>query len=174
MVSADFGLGFLIEGLLLAYMGIRSPTSVCRRLLLICAMITALIGLIILLKLVNDPLRWDGFFVGLKLLMFGGAPTWISLRALKRDEAIVYEAAALKPEVGELYAAYFGTAFHLEIYIGGREVVHYLNDNFVYRASWEEFLAGRAPKHSTYPDLEYVPAEAVAETVLSEVCKTYP
>ena len=79
-----------------------------------------------------------------------------------------------EPETGELYAVYFGTAFHLGVYIGQGEVVHYLNDNYVYRVTWEKFLDGRTPEHWTYPDLDPVPADAVVRTALSEVGKTYP
>ena len=78
------------------------------------------------------------------------------------------------PEVAECYAVYFGTAFHLGVFIGDGEVVHYLNDNHVYRTTWEKFLDGRIPEHWTYPDLEPVPDERVVETALSEVGKTYP
>ena len=79
-----------------------------------------------------------------------------------------------KPEVGELYAVYFGTAFHLGVYIGDGEIVHYLNDNNVYRVTWEKFLEGRTPEHWTYPDLEVLPVADVVRTALSEVGKTYP
>ena len=83
-------------------------------------------------------------------------------------------AVAPKPEVGELYAVYFGTAFHLGIYIGEREVVHYLNNTFVYRDRWEKLLASRTPEHWTYPELEYASAEKVVKKALGEVGKTYP
>src|SRR5262249_28970675 len=112
--------------------------------------------------------------VGLKLLAFGGTLTWIALAALKSETALVYEAVALVPEVGEAYAVYFGTAFHLGVYIDMNEVVHYLDDNFVHRATWDTFLEGRDPEHWTYPDLEHVPAEIVVRTALSEVGKSYP
>ena len=79
-----------------------------------------------------------------------------------------------EPEIGELYAVYFGTAFHLGVYIGQGEIVHYLNDNYVYRVTWEKFLDGRTPEHWPYPDLDPVPAEVVVRTALSEVGKTYP
>ena len=79
-----------------------------------------------------------------------------------------------EPETGELYAVYFGTAFHLGVFIGNGEIVHYLNDNHVYRVTWEQFLENRVPQHWTYPDLEPVPVETIVATALSEVGKTYP
>jgi Lecithin retinol acyltransferase len=129
---------------------------------------------VIVSRLVNDPIQWAGAFVGVKLLTFGGTLTWIAWKSLKSDAALVYELEMPEPETGELYAVYFGTAFHLGVYIGQGEIVHYLNDNFVYRVTWEKFLEGRTPEHWTYPDLEPVATDAVVRTALSEVGKTYP
>ena len=98
MVSA-FGLLFVLEGLLLLYMAVRSPTATSHKLLTCCGAVTSAIGLMILLRLVNDPVRWAGVFVGIKLLTFGGTLTWIALRALPTDRALVYESAPLYPEV---------------------------------------------------------------------------
>jgi hypothetical protein len=157
----------------LLYMAIRSPTVTSHRLLTWCGVVISAIGILILLRLVNEPLRWAGVLVGLKLLAFGGALAWIALRALPTDRALVYESAPLCPEAGEAYAVYFGTAFHLGIFIGGGEVVHYLNDNYVYRVCWDNFVAGRTPEHWTYPDLAPDETEVVVQTALSEVGKTY-
>jgi uncharacterized membrane protein HdeD (DUF308 family) len=168
------GLLFLLEGLLLLYMALRAPKVESGRMLSACGLVTAGIGLVIVLRLVDDPLRWAGVFVGLKLIVFGATLTWIALRALRSDGELVYEVSVPVPEVGELYAVYFGTAFHLGVFIGDGEIVNYLNDNHVYRISWEQFLRSRVPQHWTYPDLEPVPPEAVVRTALSEVGKTYP
>jgi len=174
VVTIAFGLLFLGEGVLLLYMALRSPTTRSRRLLAATGLLTATIGLVVVAHLVDDPLRWAGVLVGLKLLAFGGTLTWIARQALRSDSAVVYEGVMPAPEIGELYAVYFGTAFHLGVYIGDSEIVHYLNDNHVYRVTWETFLEGRIPEHWTYPDLEIVPAEVVVRTALSEVGKTYP
>jgi uncharacterized membrane protein HdeD (DUF308 family) len=168
------GLVFLLEGLVLVYTALRAPKVESGRMLMACGVVTAGIGLAIVLRLVSDPLRWTGVFVGLKLIVFGATLAWISLRALRSDGELVYEAAVPAPEVGELYAVYFGTAFHLGVYIGDGEVVHYLNDNHVYRVTWEQFLEGRVPQHWTYPDLDPVPPEVVVRMALAEVGKTYP
>ena len=173
VVASMFGLLFLLEGLLLLYMAVRSPTATSHRLLTCCGAVSFAIGMLVLLRLVNDPLRWAGVFVGLKLLAFGGTLAWIALRARPTDRALVYESAPLSPETGEAYAVYFGTAFHLGVFIGNGEVVHYLNDNHVYRVPWDQFVAGRPPEHWTYPDLAPIAAEVVVQTALSEVGKTY-
>jgi uncharacterized membrane protein HdeD (DUF308 family) len=174
VMASAFGLLFLLEGLLLLYMALRSPTATSHKLLTCCGAVTSAIGLVILLRLVNDPLRWAGVFVGIKLLTFGGTLAWIALRALPTDRALVYESAPLLPEAGEAYAVYFGTAFHLGIFIGDGEVVHFLNDNYIYRVPWGQFVAGRPPEHWTYPDLAPAATEVVVRTALSEVGKTYP
>jgi uncharacterized membrane protein HdeD (DUF308 family) len=174
LVTTVFGLLFLCEGLLLIYMALRSPTPRSRTMLALCGTLAGAIGVVVVSRLVDDPIRWAGVFVGLKLLAFGGTLTWIGSRALKSDASLVYELEMPSPEVGELYAVYFGTAFHLGVYIGQGEIVHYLNDNHVYRVTWDKFLEGRTPEHWTYPDLDPVPDDAVVRTALSEVGKTYP
>ena len=174
VATIAFGLLFLIEGLVLVDIALRSPTRRSRRLLLLSSLVTLGISLVILLNLVPDPLRWAGVFVGLKLLMFGAALSWIALRALRSDSSLLYEADIPVPETGELYAVYFGTAFHLGVYIGNGEIVHYLNDNHVHRVTWDRFLEKRVPQHWTYPDLAPVPVTAVIDTAISEVGKTYP
>ncbi len=173
VVTIAFGLLFFTEGLVLVDMALRSPTPRSRRLLVVSSLATLGISLVILLKLVADPLRCAGVFVGLKLLTFGAALSWIALRAVRSDSSLLYEADIPAPETGELYAVYFGTAFHLGVYIGAGEVVHYLNDNHVYRVTWDQFLASRTPQHWTYPDLAPVPVQTVVDTAISEVGKTY-
>ncbi len=174
VVTSAFGLLFLCEGVLMFYMALRSPTARSRVMLALNGLVAVLIGLMIVARMVDDPIRWAGVFVGLKLLTFGGTLTWIAWRARRSDTTLVYELEMPAPEVGELYAVYFGTAFHLGVYIGQGEIVHYLNDNFVYRVTWEKFLEGRTPEHWTYPDLQALPQEVVVSTALSEVGKTYP
>jgi uncharacterized membrane protein HdeD (DUF308 family) len=169
-----FGLIFLVEGLLLVYVALRAPKEETGWALAGCGVITAAVGMVILLRLVPDPLASAGVLVGIKLLAFGATLTWIALRALRSDRALVYESAALEPEVAELYAVYFGTAFHLGVYIGSGEIVHFLNDNHVYRVTWEQFLDRRQPQHWTYPDLDRAPAAEVVATAISEVGKSYP
>jgi uncharacterized membrane protein HdeD (DUF308 family) len=174
LTTVCFGMLFLAEGLLLVYVALRAPKEETGWALAACGLVTAAVGLVILLRLVPDPIAYAGVFVGIKLLAFGATLAWIALRALRSDGALVYESAELVPEIAELYAVYFGTAFHLGVYIGHGEVVHYLDDNQVHRATWDQFLERRSPQHWTYPDLDAAPADAVVATALSEVGKTYP
>jgi uncharacterized membrane protein HdeD (DUF308 family) len=174
LASLVFGLLFVVEGLVLAYTGLRAPTARAGYAVLVAAGLTVVIGLVIVLGLVADPLRWAGIFVGLKLALFGGTLCWIALRSLRSEGEPLYEARIPDPKPGELYAVYFGTAFHLGVYLGDGEVVHFLNDNHVYRVTWPQFLKGRVPQHWTYPDLEPEPLDRIVATALSEVGKTYP
>src|SRR5262249_12616814 len=91
VVSSAFGLLFLCEGLLLVYMALRSPTAHSRLMLAASGVAAGAVGVAILARLVDDPMRWAGVFVGLKLLTFGGALTLIAWRAPKSNSAILYE-----------------------------------------------------------------------------------
>lgn len=168
------GLMFVAEGCVLVYMALKAPSARSRSLLIACGLVAAGLGAAEIFGWVSDPLAWAGVFVGVKLVNFGGSLAWIGWKALRSDTAVLYEAETLMPEVGELYAVYFGTAFHLGVYIGSGEVVHYLNDNYVYRVTWSEFLADRVPSHWVYPDLPPVSVETVIRTALAEVGKMYP
>jgi uncharacterized membrane protein HdeD (DUF308 family) len=174
VVTFALGLLFAVEGSLMLVMGLRTPTTRGRALLWINAAVSIGIAVVILLRLVDNPINWAGVFVGIKLLLFGATLLMIAARSPLPDDSLVYETALLNPEVAELYAVYFGTAFHLGVYVGDGMVVHYLDDNHVYHVTWEQFLEGRIPHHWTYPDLPEVPTETVVMTALSEVGKTYP
>lgn len=174
LIAPLLGLLFLAEGLLLIYMALRSPSKTSLAMLVSSAVVVGGIGLALLLGLLPDPLRWAGVLVGIKLITFGLTLIGIALKAPRTEDSLLYGSTVPLPVVGEAYAVYFGTAFHLGIFIGRNEVVHYLNDNHVYRVTWERFLDGRSPEHWTYPDLEPVEPEVVVVTALSEVGKTYP
>jgi uncharacterized membrane protein HdeD (DUF308 family) len=173
VLAVLFGLLFALEGIILLYIALRSPTVLSRNWIALCGLATFIGGLVISLRLVEKPLAWAGFFVGFKLVLFGLSLFWIAWRAMRKDSELLYEAGMPTPERAELYAVYFGTAFHLGVYIGDEKVVHYLNDNQVYQLTWEEFLLGRIPQHWTYPDLPLEPADEVVKTALAEVGKSY-
>jgi uncharacterized membrane protein HdeD (DUF308 family) len=163
---------FLIEGLVLFWLGLRSPTVRSRILLCVCGLAVAGCGVAILFHRGGDPIALAGFLVGLKLVLFGICLLTIAIRAPRPDAPLLFEPVV--PETAELYAVYFGTAFHLGVYLGEGQVVHYLNDDKVYHLTWEQFLDGREPQHWVYPDLESVPAETVIATALAKVGATYP
>jgi hypothetical protein len=172
LAAAVFGLLFLIEGVLLLGMGAKATSLRGRLMLWITAAVTGGIGLAVVFGLVADPIRWAGVMVGLKLLLFGLTLVIIAL-TVRGDAAALLATGVPQPVTGELYSVYFGTAFHLGVYVGEGEIVHYLDDDHVYQVTWDQFLEGRMPQHWTYPDLPEVPAEEVVRTALAEVGKTY-
>ncbi|MFL5335142.1 MAG: lecithin retinol acyltransferase family protein [Geminicoccaceae bacterium] len=173
LVAVAFGLLFLIEGVLLLGMGAKATSFRGRLMLWITAVVTGGIGLAVVFGLVADPIRWAGVMVGLKLLCFGLTLVIIALTARGDADALLLATWVPEPVTGELYSVYFGTAFHLGVYVGGGKIIHYLNDDHVYQVSWEQFLEGRMPQHWTYPDLLAVPVEEIVHTALAEVGKTY-
>ena len=173
VVAAVFGLLFLIEGGLLFCMGAKATSFRGRLMLWITAVVSGGIGLAVVFGLVADPIHWAGVMVGLKLLCFGLTLVIIALSARGDTAALLLATEVPEPVTGELYSVYFGTAFHLGVYVGDGKIVHYLNDNHVYHVSWEQFLEERMPQHWTYPDLPVVPVDEIVQTALSEVGKTY-
>jgi hypothetical protein len=167
-----FGLLFLGEGLIIAGMALKAPVVRTRLLLAATAAVIGGVGVAVLLHRV-DPVRWAGALVGLKLFLFGLTLVSIAAFSPRRGAPLIYQ-SIITPEVAELYSVYFGAAFHLGVYIGDGEVVHYLDDNHVHRVTWDQFLEGRCPNHQVYPDLPRVPPEQVVEVALSEVGKEYP
>lgn len=174
LIAALVGVLFLAEALILAVLGLKAPSVRAALPMLGCALGTGALGVAALLQWGRDPILWVSLLVGLKLLFFGAALVTIAWTVPRVHPELLYQSAELVPQVAEAYAVYFGTAFHLGVYIGHNEVVHYLNDNHVYRVSWEEFRKGRPPQHWTYPDLPPVAPEVVIATALAEVGKTYP
>lgn len=173
LVVMAFGLLFLIEGVLLLMVGAKATSFRGRLMLWITAAVTGGMGLTVVFGWVADPIHWAGVMVGLKLVCFGLTLVIIALTARGDADAQLLATEMPEPVTGELYSVYFGTAFHLGVYVGDGKIVHYLNDNHVYQVSWEQFLAGRMPQHWTYPDLVPAPAEEIVRTALAEVGKTY-
>ena len=173
LVAMALGLLFLVEGVVLLGMGTKATSVRGRLMLWMTAVVTGGIGLAVVFGLVAEPVRWAGVMVGLKLLCFGLTLVIIALTARTDADAVLLATGVPEPVTGELYSVYFGTAFHLGVYVGDGKIVHYLNDNHVYHVSWEKFLDGRMPQHWTYPDLPAVPVEEIVRTALAEVGKTY-
>jgi uncharacterized membrane protein HdeD (DUF308 family) len=165
---------FLVESAILFVMGVRSPTVRMRLVVWISAAAIAFTAVLAFVKVRENPTYWVGLVVGIKLLLFGAVLCGIAVSAPRGCSLDHYTEGTLSPIVGELYAVYFGTAFHLGVYVGDDHVVHYLDDDHVWHVTWEKFLDGRKPQHWSYPDLPVLPEAAVVATAMSEVGKTYP
>jgi uncharacterized membrane protein HdeD (DUF308 family) len=174
VLCALLGLLFAGEGVVLFMLGLKAPTVHTRAVLWISAAILVGMGLTIVFPWKGDRLALAGLLIGVKLIVFGVALVTIGLETWKLGAASIYEEPIVLPEPAELYAVYFGAAFHLGVAIGDGTIVHYLDDNQVHHVTWDTFLEGRTPQHWSYPDLPQVPAEEVIRVALSEVGKTYP
>lgn len=164
---------FLAESGILFVMGVRAATLRGRLFVWLTAALTAALAMLALTCVRRDPASWVGLLVGLKLITFGLALVAITFTAPKGEVTSIYDEGELVPIVGELYAVYFGAAFHLGVFVGDDHVVHYLDDNNVWHVTWQKFLEGRCPHHWSYPDLPPVAPDAVVATAMSEVGKTY-
>lgn len=173
VLSVVFMVLFVVEAGILFVMGTRAPTVRVRLILWATAAAILFLAVTSVLCVRTDPAVWVSVVIGLKLLVFGAALLSI-VWAAPKAASDVYDEGSLEPIVGELYAVYFGAAFHLGVFVGEGHVVHYLDDNHVWHVTWEKFLEGRCPHHWSYPDLPEVPAETVVATALAEVGKEYP
>lgn len=105
---------------------------------------------------------WIGGLLGAKLVLLGWTLLGIGLRARDADLRFAYVGEGKfhdVPQVGSIYAVYYGPAFHCGISVGDGQIVDYLSDGVVRLISWEEFLLGRPALEWNYPD---VPAGDVA------------
>ena len=167
-----FGLIFVIDGIMQCYICLGAPTTRSRVLFFISGLVTFLLAVLILLRPDQFRIDWVGILLGIRLISFGLVLITIVLRTKKSQDPIIYteiDPEVIQKETGELYACYFGTAFHLGVYIGNNEVVHYRDDNIVHRTSWEEFLRGREPQHWEYPDIKGASPNAVVKTAMGKV-----
>ena len=174
VLCALLGLLFAGEGTILFTLGLKAPTVHTRLVLWLSALILLGLGGTIVIPWKGDRLVLAGLLIGVKLIVFGGALVAIGLATRKLDSASIYEEPIVLPEPAELYAVYFGAAFHLGVALDDGSIVHYLDDNHVHHVSWDTFLEGRTPQHWSYPDLPPVAPEEVQRVALAEVGKTYP
>jgi uncharacterized membrane protein HdeD (DUF308 family) len=170
VLSLILGLGLAADGIIQTFLAFKQ-SGLTSRISLHISGAASIVVAVLAVVFCRDPesMRWIGLLLGAKLLLFGAALVLISLTAPADDDALVYGSSRSLPTEkvpGELYAVFFGPAFHLGVYIGGDEVVDYLNDNKVRRVSWETFLEGRRPQHWEYPDLPPVPPSEVIHTAV--------
>jgi hypothetical protein len=108
---------------------------------------------------------WLGALIGAKFLMLGWTLFDIGLRASDADLRFAYVGEGKfrdTPEVGSIYAVYYGPAFHCGISVGEGQVIDYLSDGVVRLITWEEFLLGRRALEWNYPDVPAGDPESIA------------
>lgn len=173
-VALILGILFTMDGAVQLVVAWRSRGIKSRFLFFLNACFTLFLGLgtIVLIP----QLRVNGVIILLaaRLISFGVMLLIMAYRSKNNSLPIIF--TEIEPEVvarkkGELYACYFGSGFHLGVYIGNNEVVHYRDDSIVHRTSWEEFLRGREPQRWVYPDIKAAPVEVVIKTAISQAGK---
>lgn len=108
---------------------------------------------------------WIGGLLGAKLVLLGWTLLGIGLRARDADLRFAYVGEGKfhdVPQVGSIYAVYYGPAFHCGISVGDGQIVDYLSDGVVRLISWEEFLLGRRALEWNYPDVPAGDAAAIS------------
>lgn len=164
------GVIFIADGVNQFIIAWRTPTARGRILFFLNALITAGLGIFVFIFSRSLTMEWIALILGLKIISLGIVLIVMVLRS--KHDPVIYtkvDTAILHRIPGELYACYFGAAFHLGVYIGNNEMVHYRDDDLVHRTSWEEFLRGREPQHWVYPDLSHVPDKDVIRLAISQV-----
>lgn len=190
-VALDVGLGVLIltynhalsqvvqwivaalvvaDGLIQMVIGLRAPRVASRWIFVALGLAT--VGLALAIPF--TPIRLEqsiGFYVGLRLGMFGGALLLVAKQSPPGEDPIYRSGRPDEVERvrGEAYAGYFGAAYHLGIYIGDETVVHYTDQNVVSRVGWDEFCKGRATQRWDYPDVERATVDEIVQTALEQV-----
>ncbi len=174
-VALILGILFTIDGTVQFVVAWRSRGIKSRFLFFLNACFTLFLGLSTIVLI--PQLRVNGVIILLaaRLISFGIMLLIMAYRSKNNSLPIIFteiEPQVVKRKKGELYACYFGSGFHLGVYIGNNEVVHYRDDSIVHRTSWEEFLRGREPQHWVYPDIKAAPIDVVIKTAISQAGKT--
>ena len=173
-VALILGILFTIDGAVQFVVAWRSRGIKSRFLFFLNACFTLFLGLSTIVLI--PQLRVNGVIILLaaRLISFGVMLLIMAYRSKNNSLPIIFteiEPQVVKRKKGELYACYFGSGFHLGVYIGNNEVVHYRDDSIVHRTSWEEFLRGREPQHWVYPDIKAAPVDVVIKTAISQAGK---
>jgi uncharacterized membrane protein HdeD (DUF308 family) len=173
-IALILGVLFTFDGAVQFAVAWRSRGTKSRFLFFLNACFTLFLGLSTIILI--PQLRVNGvvFLLAARLISFGAILLVMAYRSKDNSLPIIF--TEIEPEVvrrkrGELYACYFGSGFHLGVYIGNNEVVHYRDDSIVHRTSWEEFLRGREPQHWVYPDIKSAPVNVVIKTAIAQAGK---
>jgi len=174
ILLAVFCLVFIGDGALQIGLALRSPTSRTRLILLLNGGVSALIGVVGIFRGFGVSAKAISLLLALKFLIFGISMVLIAFRSKKDEMAVLFtdvDSEWFDKKPGEIYACYFGAAFHLGVYIGNDQMVHYRDDNVVHLTSWADYLMGREPQHWVYPDIKAAPLEQIIKYSKAQVGK---
>lgn len=167
------GFLFIIESIVLISSGLQAPFLKSKMIFSISGIFTLLIGFLILIRAFDINAKWVGLLIGAKLLLFGGSLIVIALttKARRNPLYITRNNSSIKRKIGDVFAGYFGGAFHMGVYVGNNEIVHYRLNNKVVQVPWDEFLKGRYLQKWEYPDIPKAPRNKIVQIALSQVGK---
>lgn len=174
VITLLLGLLFLVDGCVQMVVALRSRGVRARALFFINSLVTLGLGAITIIAIPSLRIEGAAVLLGIRLISFGLVLLSMSIRSRDDTQPVIYrevDTTIIRRRRGELYACYFGGAFHLGVYIGNNEMVHYRDDNIVHRTSWEDFLLGREPQRWIYPDIPTVPEDRVVKTAIAQVGK---
>ena len=159
-----------IDGILQLIIGLRAPQVTSRWTFITLGLVT----LALAAAVPWTPLSLEqslGLYVAIRLAMFGGAMLIIASQAPAHDDPIYRSGRPdeVEREPGQAYAGYFGAAYHLGIYVGNDEVIHYTDRNVVSRVTWEKFCKGRSTQRWDYPDVARAPLDVILQTAAAKV-----
>ncbi|MBP9827492.1 hypothetical protein KBC99_03375, partial [Candidatus Saccharibacteria bacterium] len=158
------GIFFFIDGGLQLIIAWRSPSIKGRTLYLINGLFTMLLGGLTFFFAVGAHIPWIAILVAIRFLSYGLVLITMALNGRQPKSPIIFTAmdtSVYKRIPGQIYACYFGGAFHVGIYVGNDMVVHFRQDNYVHYTSWDVFLQGREPLRWEYPDVEPAPPKQI-------------
>lgn len=172
-------LGFLFaaDGLVQIIAGASSRFIKSKIILFCSGLIMILFGFVIALELVRVNVKILGTLLGIKLILFGFSVIFTLARNHKINSNLLLRSITIQklPKIrGAAYAAYFGGGFHVGIYVGNNDVVHFKANNLIIKTSWNDFFEGRAPQLWEYPDIKRVDTEKIINLALSYVGKKLP
>lgn len=174
VIALVLGLLFTVDGAIQFVVALRSRGVKARFLFFLNACFTLALGIGTILLIPQLKIGGVVILVAIRFISFGIVLLSMAFRSKNDTLPVIF--TEIEPQVihrkkGELYACYFGSGFHLGVYIGNNEVVHYRDDSIVHRTSWEEFLRGREPQHWVYPDIKAAPVDIVIKTAIGEAGK---
>lgn len=174
VVALVLGLLFTVDGAIQLVVAWRSRGVKARFLFFLNACFTLALGLGTILLIPQLKIGGVVILVAIRFISFGIVLLSMAFRSKNDTLPVIFteiEPQVIHRQKGELYACYFGSGFHLGVYIGNNEVVHYRDDSIVHRTSWEEFLRGREPQHWVYPDIKPAPVDMVIKTAKAQAGK---
>lgn len=167
--------GIAVEGCLILWVSLHFDSLSTKRGLWLNGLLSIVVVVIVAFKWQHtDAVYWIAALLGSKFLMLGWIFFQVGFSSNDSDLRMAYigdQKFQETPQVGFIYAVYYGPAFHCGISVGEGQIVDYLSDGIVRLISWEEFLLGRHALEWNYPDVPEGEPERISQFARSLVGK---